>query len=301
MTTIVDRDRVSGTITCSGASAENAITGAVLRTAFGLASNVACDVGGQNGYYNQFAFTVALGGVATAWSMSVDYFGEGNFTTVASAQTTGSVVIGVLPGAVSATGAAVGACRPYAFKITLDAADATTEINVAAWKADARVDLTSASVASLSTMTDGIVDTLGSSSDDISNPSVHGRLNAIRDDLVGVGGTDITPVTTVLGSVGGAGKTLGAIADASILAYGLVTTAGGTGTVTSTAFIGRDLINELLIIEDVSSSLTSPRLRSSRTIASFNSVTGACTVAALTFSPAVGDIVWVIPRAQTGP
>ena len=63
---------------------------------------------------------------------------------------------------------------------------------------------------------------------------------------------------------------------------------------------GSPLALELLTIEDESSVLV-PKLRQSRTIASFNNATGACTVAALDFTPAIGDKAWVTSRAQTGP
>lgn len=142
-----------------------------------------------------------------------------------------------------------------------------------------------------------ITDALGASTDDQAGTTVHARINKVRDDIAGL--TDPGTIAATLGTPTAA-ATVTALLEVPILAYGTVTTATGTGTVTSTAFIGRDLINELLIIEDVSAGMTPP-LRSSRTIASFNSGTGACTVAALNFSPAVGDKVWVVPRAQTGP
>ena len=299
---ITDRTRVTCTIACSGADANNVVTSAALRTALGLGPTEPCVIGSVDGLYNQFVVTVTLG-TATSWSLGLDFVGDGTYTTIASGLTTGGVCFGLLPGSVIPVGtdSAIGSCRPYAFRVTLDAADATSTINIVAFQVAAKQNITAADVSSVNTAIAAVSTSLGATTDDISALTVHGRLNLIRDDLVGIGGADLTPVTTVLGSVGGAGKTLGAIADASILAYGLVTTAGGTGTVISTAFIGRDLINELLIIEDVSSSLTGPKLRCSRSIASFNSTTGTCTVAALPFSPAVGDIVWVIPRAQTGP
>lgn len=299
---ITDRTRVTCTIACSGASANNAVTSAALRTALGLGPTEPCVIGSVDGLYNQFVVTVTLG-TATSWSLGLDFVGDGTYTTIATGLTTGGVCFGLLPGSVipAGTSSAIGSCRPYAFRVVLNAADATSTINIIAFQTTAKQNLTAADVSSVNTAVAAVDTAIGESTDDIAATTIHGRLNLIRDDLVGIGGTDLTSITSVLGSVGGAGKTLGAIADASILAYGLVTTAGGTGTVTSTAFIDRDLINELLIIEDVSSSLTSPRLRSSRTIASFNPTTGACTVAALSFSPAVGDIVWVIPRAQTAP
>lgn len=301
---VSDLTRVSGTITCSGSVAANTIDSAALRTALGFTTqNRRCDIGSVNGFYNQFAFSVTLG-TATSWSFAVDYFGAGAYTTIATGQTTGSVTIGTLPGAVSASGAAVGACRPFAFKITLNAADATSTINFAAWKVDARIDLSTGSVASLSTSVAAIDTAIGETTDDIAATTIHGRLNLIRDDLVGIGGVDVSAdVTTIknaVGTTGTGGRTVAQCVEPHVLAYGLVTTAGGTGTVTVADFIGRFLINELLIIEDVSSSLT-PKLRQSRSIASFNNATGACTVAALDFSPAVGDIVWVVPRAQTAP
>lgn len=156
---------------------------------------------------------------------------------------------------------------------------------------------------------------LGAWGDIEDDETLFGAIAGVKQDVAGIStatvesliGTpaatvsgDIAAAKAVIGDIGGSGKTIAETTDPLLLAYGLVTTAGGTGTVIVADFIGRDIKDELLIIEDVSSSL-SPKLRSSRTVASFNNSTGACTVAALTFSPAVGDRVWIYPRAQTGP
>lgn len=139
-----------------------------------------------------------------------------------------------------------------------------------------------------------VTDAIGASTDDISATTLHGRINTVRDDIAGLS----------LASIAADAAAVAQATGGMLLAYGLVTTAGGTGTVIVEDFIGLDLINECLHIEDVSSSRPGKvpeKLRSSRTIASFNSGTGACTVAALSFSPAVGDRVWVYARAQTAP
>jgi hypothetical protein len=315
MAVVTDRDRATGTITCSGSGTETSITDATLRTAFGLASNVACSIGGPNGYYSQFVFSVTLG-TATSWSLSVDYFGEGDFIPVATGQNTGAVIVGALPGAITASAGFVGSCRPYAFKVTLNTTDATSTINVTAWKPGTRLELSAGDISSVSSGLAGIVTTLGEPTDDISATTVHGRLNAIRDDIVGIGGgTDLTPITTTLGTpagasisadiaaikavvgdLGGTGKTLAELLDPLLLAYGTVTTGGSTSIVTCSAFIGKDLQLELLVFLDVSTGH-----KVSRTIASFNSSTGAMTVATLAAATAVGDKCWVYPRAQTAP
>ena len=111
---------------------------------------------------------------------------------------------------------------------------------------------------------------------------------------------DIAAIKAVVGDIGPGGRTLAANIEPHTLAYGLVTANGSTGSVTVADFAGRFLINELLTIEDESSVLV-PKLRQSRTIASFNNATGACTVGALDFTPAIGDKAWVTSRAQTGP
>lgn len=297
---ISDRTRVTCTIACSDSSANNAVTSSALRTALGLGSTEPCTIGSVDGLYNQFVVTVTLGSTATSWSLGLDFAGDGSYITVASGLTTGGVCFGMLPGSVIPAGTAIGACRPYAFRVVLNAADATSTINIVAFQVAAKQNITAADVSSVNTAVAAVSTSIGAAADDISATTVFGRLNAIRDDLVGIGGADLTSITSVLGTLGPGGRTVSENIEPHCLAYGLVTTGGGTGTVTVADFIGRYLINELLIIEDVSSSLT-PKLRQSRSIASFNNTTGACTVAALDFSPAVGDKVWVVPRAQTGP
>ena len=144
-----------------------------------------------------------------------------------------------------------------------------------------------------------VTDEIGASTDDQAGTTLHARINYVVDTLAGLGIDGVAAAVGTLDTV-----TLSQVASGQLLAYGLVTTATGTGTVTVEDFIGLDLALECLHIEDVSSSRPGkvpPKLRCSRTIASFNSGTGACTVAALAFSPAVGDRVWVYGRAQTGP
>jgi len=158
---------------------------------------------------------------------------------------------------------------------------------------------------------------IGAFGDIEDDETVFGAIAGVAEDVAGISlasvealiGTpastlaaDIAAIKAVVGDLDTV--TLSQVASGQLLAYGLVTTATGTGTVTVEDFIGLDLALECLHIEDVSSSRPGkvpPKLRCSRTIASFNSGTGACTVAALAFSPAVGDRVWVYGRAQTGP
>ena len=130
---VTDLTRVTGTIACSGVSAANPITNAVLRTALGYNTTGLCIIGASDGYYTQFGFRVDTTGGKT-WSFAVDEVGDGTYTTLKTGLASGdSVVIGIIPGAFS-DGTGVGARRPYAFQVTLSGADASSVINFVAVK-----------------------------------------------------------------------------------------------------------------------------------------------------------------------
>lgn len=156
-----------------------------------------------------------------------------------------------------------------------------------------------------------VTDAIGAWGDNEDDETVFGAIAGVAEDVAGISlapvealiGTpastlagDIAAIKAVVGDLGGTGKTLAELLDPLLLAYGTVTTGGSTSIVTCSAFIGKDLQLELLVFLDVSTGH-----KVSRTIASFNSSTGAMTVATLAAATAVGDKCWVYPRAQTAP
>ena len=130
---ISDLTRVTGTIACSGSVAANVIDSAALRTALGFGSNAPCVIGSPDGLYTQFGFRVDTTGGRT-WDFAVDEVGDGTYTTLKTGIASGgSVTVGIVPGAFS-DGTYVGSRRPYAFKVTLSSADASSTISFVASK-----------------------------------------------------------------------------------------------------------------------------------------------------------------------
>lgn len=156
-----------------------------------------------------------------------------------------------------------------------------------------------------------VTDAIGAWGDIEDDETVFGAIAGVAEDVAGISlasvealiGTpsstlagDIAAIKAVVGNLGDTGKTLAELLDPLLLAYGTVTTGGSTSIVTCSAFIGKDLQLELLVFLDVSTGH-----KVSRTIANFNSGTGAMTVSTLAAATAVGDKCWVYPRAQTAP
>lgn len=207
----------------------------------------------------------------------------------------------------------------FAFEVAVGSAQAAAQGRLdVGYRSESEAMQTAASFAisgSASVDLSPVTHAIGTWGDIEDDETVFGAIAGVAEDVAGISlasvealiGTpastvagDIAAIKAVLGDLGSGGRTLAQNIEPHTLAYGLVSAGGSTGSVTVAGFIGRFLINELLTIEDESSVLV-PKLRQSRTIASFNNATGACTVAALDFTPAVGDKVWVTSRAQTGP
>lgn len=125
---ISDETRVTGTIACSGSSTENLITNAILRTALGITTqNHRCEIGSANGYYTQFAFRVTAGGGRT-WDFAADFIGDGTYSTLGTGLATNTAVLIGHNGGSLPDGTGIGSCRPFSFKITMSAANASDVI-----------------------------------------------------------------------------------------------------------------------------------------------------------------------------
>ena len=286
---ITDRTRVTCTIACSGASANNAVTSAALRTALGLGPTEPCVIGSVDGLYNQFVVTVTLG-TATSWSLGLDFVGDGTYTTIASGLTTGGVCFGLLPGSVipAGTSSAIGSCRPYAFRVVLNAADATSTINIIAFQTTAKQNLTAADVSSVNTAVAAVstaVDLVASDVDDV--------LTAVNNiDTSGIAGID-----TKIGTSTASNTVFGVLdkLNGFVLGYATVTSNGTTGNAICSGLIGDDFYTgEICSFFDVSKGKAC-----SRTIASFSTGSGQLSLSpALPFASAVGDMVVILARSR---